>query len=77
MYAERPNLSWSLCLAPAKKNGGVELVEELEMWEGTGLMRGGASPCQEFGGGTGIGAARPDQTDSETELPLSAIASAL
>ena len=31
MYTERPDLSWSLCLAPAKKNGGVELEEELEM----------------------------------------------
>ena len=45
MYMERPDLSWSLCLAPAKKNGRVELEEELEMREGTGLRRGGASPC--------------------------------
>ena len=44
MYTERPNLSWSLCLAPTK-NGGVEPEEESEMREGTGLMRGGASPC--------------------------------
>ena len=62
---------------PAKKNGGVEPAEELEMREGTGLMRAGVSPCQEFGGGIGIGAAQPDRTDSETEPPLLAIASAL
>ena len=77
MYTERPDLSWNLCLAPAKKNGGVEPVEESEMREGTGLMRAGASPCREFGRGTGIGVARLDRTDSETEPPLSAIASAL
>ena len=77
MYTERPDLSWNLCLAPAKKYGGVELAEELEMREGTGLRREEASPCLEFGGGTGIGAARPDQTDSEAEPPLSAIASDL
>ena len=76
MYMERPDLSWSLCLAPAKKNGGVEPEEESETREGTGLMRGGVSPCQEFGGGTGIGVARPDWTDSEAKPPLSAIASA-
>ena len=57
MYMERPNPSWALCLAPAKKNGRVELVEELEIREGTGLMKGGASPCLEFGGGTGTGVA--------------------
>ena len=57
MNTERPNLSWNLCLAPAKKNGGAELEEESEMREGTGLRRGGASPCQEFGGGTGTRAA--------------------
>ena len=57
MYTESPDLSWSLCLAPAKKYGGVELVEELEMREGTGLRREEASPCLEFGGGTGTGAA--------------------
>ena len=45
IYTERPDLSWSLCLAPAKKNGRVEREEELEMREGTGLRRGGASPC--------------------------------
>ena len=77
MYTERPDLSWSLCLAPAKKNGGVKPAEESEMREGTGLMRAEASPCREFGGGTGIGAARLDRTDSETEPPLSATASAL
>ena len=77
IYTERPDLSWSLCLVPAKKNGGVEPAEESEMREGTGLMREGASPCLEFGRGTGIGAARPDQMDLETEPPLSAIASAL
>ena len=57
MYTERPDLSWNLCLVPAKKNGGVKPAEESEMREGTGLMREGASPCLEFGGGTGIGAA--------------------
>ena len=62
---------------PAKKNGGVKPAEESEMREGTGLMREGASPCQDFGGGTGIGAAQPVRTDSETEPPLLAIASAL
>ena len=77
MYTERPDLSWNLCLAPAKKYSGVEPAEELEMREGTGLRREEASPCLEFGGGTGIGAARPDQTDSKTEPPLSAIPSAL
>ena len=77
MYTERPALSWALCLAPAKKNGRVEPAEESEMREGIGLMREEASPCREFGGGIGIGAARPDRTDSETEPPLSAIASAL
>ena len=77
MYTERPDLSWNLCLAPAKKYGGDELVEELEMREGTGLRREEASPCREFGGGTGIGAARPDRMDSEAEPPLLAIPSAL
>ena len=75
MYTERPDLSWNLCLAPANKYGGVEPAEESEMREGTGLRREEASPCREFGGGTGIGAARPDRTDSETEPPLSAIPS--
>ena len=77
MYTERPDLSWNLDLAPAKKYGGVEPAEESEMREGTGLMREGASPCLEFGGGTGTGAAPPDRMDSEVEPPLSAIASAL
>ena len=77
MNTERPDLSWNLCLAPAKKYGGVEPVEESEMREGTGLMRAEASPCREFGRGTGIGAARPDRMDLETEPPLSAIASDL
>ena len=77
MYTERPNLSWNLCLAPAKKYGGVEPAEESEMREGTGLRRVEASPDLEFGRGTGIGAARLDQTDSETEPPLLAIPSAL
>ena len=57
MYTERPNLSWNLCLAPAKKNGGVDPVEESERREGTGLMMEEASPCLEFGGGTGTRAA--------------------
>ena len=57
MYTERPNLSWNLCLAPAKRNGGDEPAEESEMKEGTGLRREGASPCLEFGGGTGTGVA--------------------
>ena len=77
MNTERPDLSWNLCLAPAKKNGGVEPAEESEMREGTGLRRAEASPCREFGRGTGIGAAQPDWTDSELEPPLSAIPSAL
>ena len=77
MYTERPDLSWNLCLASAKKNGKVKPVEELEMREGTGLRREEVSPCREFGGGIGTGAARPDRTDSETKSPLSAIASAL
>ena len=77
MYTERPDLSWNLCLAPAKKYGGVEPAEESEMREGTGLRREEASPCLEFGGEIGTGAAQPDQTDSETEPPLSAIPSAL
>ena len=77
MYTESPDLSWSLCLAPAKKYGEAKPAEELEMREGTGLRREEASPCREFGGGTGIGAAQPDRTDSETKPPLSAIASAL
>ena len=77
MYTERPNLSWNLCLAPTKKYGGVEPAEESEIREGTGLRREEASPCLEFGGGIGTGAARPDRTDLETEPPLSAIASAL
>ena len=77
MYTERPDLSWTLDLAPTKKNSGVELAEESEMREGTGLMREGASPCLEFGRGIGTRAARPDQMDSKAEPPLSAIASAL
>ena len=52
-------------------------AEESEMREGTGLMKEGASPCLEFGGGIGTGVARPDRTDSEAEPPLLAIASAL
>ena len=44
MYMESPDLSWRLCLVPAKKNGRVKLEEESEMREGTGLMREGASP---------------------------------
>ena len=77
MYTERPDLSWSLNLAPAKKDGRVKLAEESEMREGIGLMMEGASPCLEFGRGIGTGMARPDRTDSEAEPPLSAIASAL
>ena len=45
MYTERPDLSWNLCLAPARKYGGVEPAEESEMREGTGLRREEASPC--------------------------------
>ena len=77
MYTERPDLSWNLDLAPAKKYSGVEPAEESEMREGTGLMREEASPCREFGGGIGIGAAPPVRTDWEPESPLLAIASAL
>ena len=76
MYTERPVLSWALCLAPTKKNGGAEPAEESEMREGTELMRGGASPGLEFGGGIGTGAARPDWMDLEAEPPLLANASA-
>ena len=74
MYTERPNLSWSLDLAPTKKNGGVELVEESEMREGIGLMMEGASPCLEFGEGIGTRMAQQDWMDSEAKPPLSAIA---
>ena len=77
MYTESPNLSWNLCLAPAKKNSRFELEEELKIREGTGLMRGGASPCLEFGGGTGIGMAQPDRMDSKAKTPLSANPSAV
>ena len=47
------------------------------MREGIGLMREEASPCLEFGGGIGIGAAQPDQTDLEAKFPLSANSSTL
>ena len=57
MNMDRPNASWKHLLAPTKKNSRVKPVEELEMREGTGLMRGAESPCLEFGGGTGIGEA--------------------
>ena len=77
IYTERPDPSWNLCLAPAKKYGGVEPAEESEMREGTGLRREEASPCLEFGGGTGTGAARPDRTDLKAKPPLSAMPSAL
>ena len=77
MYMERPSLSWNLYLAPAKKNGGVELEEELEMREGTRLMRGAVSPCLEFGGGIGTGVALPDWMDLEAKPPLLAMASIL
>ena len=60
-----------------KEECGVELVEELEMREGTGLRRGGASPDQEFGRGIGTGAVLPDHSDSEAKCPLSAIPFAL
>ena len=76
MYTERFSLSWNLCLAPVKKNGEVEPAEESEMREGTGLMRGVASLCLEFGGGIGIGVVPPDRMDSEAKPPLSAITSA-
>ena len=77
MYTERPDLSWNLCLAPAKKYGEVEPVEELEMREGTGLRREEASPCLEFGGGTESAMARPDWMDSEAASPLLANPSAI
>ena len=50
-----PENPWKCLCAPIKKNGGFEPVEELEMREGMGLMRGAESPCQEFGRGTGNG----------------------
>ena len=53
MYKESSVPSWSLCLAPAKKNDEDELVEESEMREGIGLMREEASPCLEFDKGIG------------------------
>ena len=77
VYMERPTDLRSLCLAPAKKNGRAKLEEELEMREGTGLMRGVASPDQEFGGGTGIREAQPDWSGSETKCPSTAKVSAL
>ena len=77
MYTERPALFWNLCLTPTKKNSRVEPEEESEMREGTGLRRGGASPCQEFGRGTGTRVAQPDRTDLEAKLPLLANPSAL
>ena len=40
MNKESLGSSWNPCLAPAKKNGGVEPEEELEMREGIRLMRG-------------------------------------
>ena len=57
MYTERPADLWALSLTPAKMNSRVELAEESEMREGTGLRRGVESLCLEFGGGIGIGAA--------------------
>ena len=44
---------------------------------GIGLMTGVASPCLEFGGGTGTGVAQPNWTDLEVEFPLLAIPSTL
>ena len=76
MNTERPDASWSLCLAPAKKYSGAKLEEESEMREGTGLRRGAPSPNQEFGGGIGIGAVPLTHLDSEDEWPLLAIPSA-
>ena len=77
VYMERPADVWSLFLAPVKKNSRFELEEELEMREGIGLMRGAASPDQEFGGGTGTRVAPPDCSDSEAKCPLLANAFAL
>ena len=45
MNTEQPDAFWNLCLASTRKNGGVNLEEELEMREGIGLMMGVASPC--------------------------------
>ena len=77
MNTESPDASWNLCLAPAKKYGRAKPEEELEMREGTGLRRGGASPNQEFGRGTGIAVAESARSDWEDKQPLFAIASAL
>ena len=74
---ERPVDVWGLGLAPAKKNGRFEPEEELEMREGTGLRKGGASPDQEFGRGIGTGAVLPDRLDSVAKCPILAIAFAL
>ena len=75
MNMERPDVSWNLCLAPAKY-GGAEPEEELEMREGTGLRRGAASPDREFGREIGIGGVPPTCLDSEDEWPLLANVSA-
>ena len=69
MNTDCPDTSWKCLLAPAKKDGEFELVEELEMRERTGLMRGVGSPCQGLGGGTGSGEAQLDWTDLEDESP--------
>ena len=45
MNTEWPNAFWNRSLAPTKKNGGAEPVEELEMREGIGLMKGAEYPC--------------------------------
>ena len=76
MNIERPDVSLNLCLAPAKKYGRVKLEEESEMREGTGLVRGGASPNLEFGRGTGTGVVESTHSDWEDKWPLLAIPSA-
>ena len=69
MYTESSADVWSLSLAPAKKNSEFEPEEESEMREGIGLRREAVSPDQEFGGGTGTGAAPPDRSGSEAKCP--------
>ena len=77
MYMESLADVWSLSLALIKKNGRFKLEEELEMREGTGLRRGGASPDWETGRGIGIGVVLPDHLELVAKCSLLATALAL
>ena len=66
MYTERPDLSWNLCLAPAKKYGGRVGDEG-----GDRTKEGRGFPLSR------VWWRDRDQMGSETKPPLSAIASAL